>query len=49
MGLSIARRIVEAHHGRIWAENNPAGGTIFRVSLPGMSGEEQEEQVTSIP
>jgi signal transduction histidine kinase len=34
MGLSIARRIVEAHRGRIWAENNPAGGAIFRVALP---------------
>jgi len=34
MGLSISRKIVEAHHGRIWAENNPAGGAVFRVSLP---------------
>jgi PAS domain S-box-containing protein len=34
MGLSIARRIIEAHHGRIWAENQPAGGAIFRVYLP---------------
>jgi PAS domain S-box-containing protein len=34
MGLSISRKIVEAHHGRIWAENNPAGGAVFRVTLP---------------
>jgi signal transduction histidine kinase/ligand-binding sensor domain-containing protein len=33
MGLSIARRIVEAHHGRIWAENNAARGATFRVRL----------------
>jgi signal transduction histidine kinase len=33
MGLSIARTIVEAHNGRIWAENEP-GGATFRVKLP---------------
>jgi PAS domain S-box-containing protein len=34
MGLSISNKIVKAHHGRIWAENQPAGGTIFHVVLP---------------
>jgi PAS domain S-box-containing protein len=34
MGLSIADKIIKAHHGRIWAENHPAGGTIFHVVLP---------------
>jgi len=34
MGLSIARTIVEAHGGRIWAENHTAGGAVFHVSLP---------------
>jgi PAS domain S-box-containing protein len=34
MGLSISRKIVEAHHGRIWAENNPTGGAIFHVAIP---------------
>ncbi len=37
MGLSIARTIVEAHHGKIWAENNSAGrGDIL---LHGAGGE----------
>jgi signal transduction histidine kinase len=34
IGLSIARTIVEAHKGRIWAENQTGGGAVFRLSLP---------------
>ncbi len=34
LGLSICREIVEAHHGRLTTAPRPAGGTIFRVSLP---------------
>lgn len=34
IGLSVCREIVEAHDGRIWAEPNPGGGTIFRFTLP---------------
>jgi signal transduction histidine kinase len=34
MGLSIARTIIQAHQGRIWAENQADGGAVFRVSLP---------------
>ncbi len=34
MGLAISRSIVQAHQGRIWGENDPAGGAIFRVRLP---------------
>jgi len=34
LGLSIARTIVEACDGKIWAENSPSGGSIFRFTLP---------------
>jgi signal transduction histidine kinase len=34
VGLSIARTIVQAHKGRIWAENHSSGGAVFRIALP---------------
>jgi signal transduction histidine kinase len=34
IGLSVCREIVEAHEGKIWAEPNPGGGTVFRFTLP---------------
>lgn len=34
LGLSIAKGIVEAHNGRVWAENRPTGGTTFSIALP---------------
>jgi PAS domain S-box-containing protein len=34
MGLSIARTIIEAHQGRIRAENRDHGGASFRIRLP---------------
>ena len=34
IGLAVSRSIVEAHGGRLWAENNPAGGATFNVALP---------------
>ena len=33
LGLAICRGIMAAHGGKIWAEQNPVGGTIFRISL----------------
>jgi two-component system, OmpR family, sensor histidine kinase MtrB len=34
LGLSVVRRIVEAHGGRIDVESQPDQGTVFRVTLP---------------
>jgi signal transduction histidine kinase len=34
IGLSIARTIVLAHKGRIWAENQTGGGAAFHFTLP---------------
>jgi two-component system sensor kinase FixL len=38
MGLAISRSIIEAHGGRLWAENNPAGGATFTFTLPTAEG-----------
>jgi two-component system sensor histidine kinase DctS len=34
MGLNICRSIMELHGGRLWAEENPGGGTRFAFSVP---------------
>ena len=34
LGLVIAKGLVEAHGGRLWAESRPEGGSVFRFSLP---------------
>jgi PAS domain S-box-containing protein len=34
IGLAVSRSIVEAHGGRLWAENNKSGGATFNVALP---------------
>jgi two-component system sensor histidine kinase KdpD len=34
LGLAVCRGLIEAHGGRIWAENRPEGGSVFRFTLP---------------
>lgn len=43
IGLPISRTIVEAHGGRLWAEPNRPGGTVFRLTLK--SDVEESENV----
>ena len=34
LGLAIAKALIEAHSGRIWAENSATGGACFHFTLP---------------
>ena len=34
LGLALARGLVQAHGGRIWAERSGTGGTVFHFTIP---------------
>ncbi len=40
LGLAICKTIVQAHHGDIWVEDNPNGGSVFCFNLKTVSSEE---------
>lgn len=42
LGLAIAKIFVEAHHQRIWADQNPGGGARFAFTLPVAAGLSEE-------
>ena len=46
LGLSIARRIVEAHNGRIWVESAPGEGCAFWFTLPIAAAPGDEEAIS---
>jgi two-component system, OmpR family, sensor histidine kinase KdpD len=50
LGLAICRGIVNAHGGRIWAENRAGGGAVFRFTIPitGTPPETTAEQMAAI-
>ncbi|WP_237384528.1 sensor histidine kinase [Sulfidibacter corallicola] len=43
MGLAMCRKIVQRHHGRIWAEAKPGEGAQFFVELPRHHGNESHD------
>jgi two-component system sensor kinase FixL len=45
VGLSISRTIVESHGGKLWAQPNPEGGTIFCLTLKTLDKEEMTDGV----
>ena len=49
LGLSIARSIVQAHGGAIWAERSPGGGSIFAFRLPLPQRQRQRTPSVGIP
>jgi len=35
LGLSISRSIIEAHNGKLWADEQRKKGALFCLSIPG--------------
>jgi signal transduction histidine kinase len=49
LGLAIARRIVELQGGSIWVEDNPEGGSIFRVRVRKAAADDEPISVCQAP
>jgi PAS domain S-box-containing protein len=48
LGLAIARSIIEAHGGRIWAETRPEGGATFCFRLPGTTARAEPRRTVGV-
>jgi len=46
LGLAICRDLIQLHSGRIWIEDNPGGGAVFKILLPKCEPQEQEALTT---
>jgi len=44
LGLAVSKGLVEAHGGRIWAENRKDGGSVFRFTLPLIKKRESKDE-----
>ncbi len=49
LGLAICRTIVDAHHGAVWVEDNPSGGSVFRLLLALGTSDEAVRRGESLP
>ncbi len=45
LGLAIAKALIEAHGGKIWAENSPEGGACFHFTVPAAQNLSQEHKL----
>ena len=44
LGLTICKGIIEAHSGKVWAENRSAGGAVFHFTLPLEGGQPEFDE-----
>ena len=44
LGLAICRELIQLHSGRIWIEDNPGGGAVFKILLPKYTPETAEQE-----